>query len=167
MRLHADSVLHYLHSHWLCSTKGSSMSSCFMKEVLISCTRSRETRHSEPQTASHSGNESSGAPPCSRWGFSAGVRPYLHGECVCERGNTLQGLVRATAATAPHRHAGRDEEVVGLPRQLLPHLHQGVPGLAAAPGVNLQPAPHWNTHTGRAMLSVDSDHGSTLDHSQS
>lgn len=25
-----------LHSHWLCSTKGSSMSSCFMKDVLIS-----------------------------------------------------------------------------------------------------------------------------------
>lgn len=25
-----------LHSHWLCSMKGSSMSSCFMKDVLIS-----------------------------------------------------------------------------------------------------------------------------------
>lgn len=35
-------VFYYLHSHWLCSTKGSSMSSCFMKEVLISCTQIRK-----------------------------------------------------------------------------------------------------------------------------
>lgn len=35
-------VFYYLHSHWLCSTKGSSMSSCFMKEVLISFTQIRK-----------------------------------------------------------------------------------------------------------------------------
>lgn len=33
---------YYLHSHWLCSMKGSSTSSCLMKEVLISCTQIRK-----------------------------------------------------------------------------------------------------------------------------
>lgn len=44
MNLQTDDCFYYLHSHWLCSTKGSSMSSCFMKDVLISCTQSREEK---------------------------------------------------------------------------------------------------------------------------
>lgn len=68
---------------------------------------------------------------------------YLHGECVCERRNTLQGLVSTAASTSPHRHAGWDEEMVRLPRQLPPNLHQSVPRLTATPWVNLQPSPHW------------------------
>ena len=67
---------------------------------------------------------------------------YLHCDCVCERGHTLQGLVRAAAATAAHRHTRGDEEAVCLPWQLPPHLYQCVPGLTTTPGVDLQPPPH-------------------------
>lgn len=67
---------------------------------------------------------------------------YLHGDCVCEQGNTLHGLVSTAATTSPHRHTGWDKEVVCLPRQLPPNLHQSVPWLAAAPRVHLQPPPH-------------------------
>lgn len=37
-----EGLIYYLHSHWLCSTKDNSMSSCFMKEVFISCVQNRK-----------------------------------------------------------------------------------------------------------------------------
>lgn len=124
---------YYLHSHWLCSMKGSSTSSCFMKEVLISCKRIRIFFFLTANILSL---------------FSTLILltlklcVYLHGDCVCEQGNTLHGLVSTAATTSPHRHTGWDKEVVCLPRQLPPNLHQSVPWLAAAPRVHLQPPPH-------------------------
>lgn len=127
-------MFYYLHSHWLCSTNGSSMSSCFMKEVLISCTQIRKYS-----------NVISLSPAFIIYTVAGKDLEcvYLHGECVCEQGNTLQGLVSTAATTPPHRHAGRDEEMVRLPRQLPPNLHQSVPRLTATPRINLQPPPHW------------------------
>lgn len=72
---------------------------------------------------------------------------YLHGDSVCERGNTLQGLVSTAATTSSHRHAGWDKEMVRLTWQLPPNLHQSVPRLTAAPRINLQPPPHWGRNT--------------------
>lgn len=80
------------------------------------------------------------------------LRVYLHGECVRERRNTLQGLISAAAATSPHRDAGRDEEMVRLPRQLPPDLHQSVPRLAAAARINLQPPAHWWRGTDTVLI---------------
>jgi len=71
------------------------------------------------------------------------VCAYFHGECVCERRNTLQGLISTAATTSPHRHTGWDEEMVRLRRQLPPNLHQSVPRLTGAARINLQPPAHW------------------------
>lgn len=49
-------------------------------------------------------------------GWSVCPSRYLHGERVRERRNTLQGFVGAAAAASSQWHAGRDEEVVRLPR---------------------------------------------------
>lgn len=130
--------IHYLHSHWLCSTKGNSMSSCFIKDVLISWT------------------------PVRKWQITAMISQfvqrqmqstqwhrYLHGECVRECWHTLQGLVRTAATTSPHRHAGGDKEMVGLLWQLPPHLHQGVPRFTSTPWIHLQPPPHWQMNKTR------------------
>ena len=108
-----------------------------MKDVLISCTRVRKC-HIKPQahlTVSLLGI------------WCVHLHGYLHGECVRERGHTLQGLVGTAAATSPHRHTGRDKEVVGLPRQLPPNLHQTVPRLTPAPRIHLEPPPHWWSNT--------------------
>lgn len=51
-----------------------------------------------------------------RLGWSVRPSRYLHGERVRERGNALQGFVGAAAAASSQRHAGRDEEMVRLPR---------------------------------------------------
>lgn len=71
------------------------------------------------------------------------LNPYLHGEGVSERGNTLQRFVGTAATTSPQWYAGWDKEMVSLPWQLPPNLHQCVPGLAAAAGIHFQPPPHW------------------------
>lgn len=39
-----ERLIYYLHSHWLCSTKDSSMSSCLMWEVRISCGQIRKKK---------------------------------------------------------------------------------------------------------------------------
>lgn len=100
-RPHVKAKLLYLHSHWLCSSNGSSTSSCFMKEVLISCAHNNASQHQPPFRSADG------------WD---GASRYLHGERVRERGNTLQGFIGAAAAASSQRHAGRDEEVVRLPR---------------------------------------------------
>lgn len=110
-----------------------------MKEVLISCTHTQTKLASPTHLTRH------------RLGLSAPASGYLHGERVRERGNTLQGFIGAAASASPQRNAGRHEEMVRLPRQLLPDLHQRVPGLAAAPGINLQPATHWQRDRDRSV----------------
>ena len=69
--------------------------------------------------------------------------PYLHGEGVGMRGHALQGLVRTAATAAAHGHAGGQEEVVRLLRELPPHVHQHLPRLTAAALVHLHPLHHW------------------------
>lgn len=77
-----------------------------------------------------------------------GSSHQLHGERVREQRNAFQGFVGTAAAASPQRHAGWDEKMMRLPRQLPPHFHQSVPRLTATPRVNLQPSPHFSTFPG-------------------
>lgn len=134
LRSRWERLIYYLHSHWLCSTKDNSMSSCFMNEVFISCVQNRKTSRSGRRFCTEAIKFA-----CPGW--------YLHRERVCERGDALQSLVSAAAAASSQRHAGRDEKAVSLSRQLPPHLHQRVARLASAARVHFQPPSHWRGHT--------------------